>query len=913
MNKVITYNLTDDLIQKIGAFIEGEFYSKNKDLSRVAVVFGGKRPSLFLKRELSKRIKKSFFPPTFFSIDEFVEYLLSESCTQRGAGRISDLDACYIIYTLAKKIVPEILRGNENFSRFLPWAREVLAFIELLDLEDVEAKSLENIKMNAAIGYDVPESINLLLKNIVSLREAYHRQLKERGLYSRGLMYLTASRIVADIELSEFDKILFCNFFYLHKTEKNIIKHFYKSGNTSLIFQGDKKEWPVLKNISQSFSCKMEPIKSAVPKYNLSIYAGSDIHSEACLVREILKKIKNPESTVIVLPDPDSLVPLLSEIAFYVKDFNVSMGYPLRRSSLYNLFESIFRAQATKKGHMYYTKDYLRVISHPFVKNLKALVSDPPTIGLLVQRIEETGDLFIRLKDIEGLKEIHNLLFYSWEEINTFRGFSHALEGFLDTLVDKSPLSEYPQDGFAYPINLKIVEKLILLKENFSNAIFSDEVFSNEDIFKFFQQEIENQVVSFLGSPLKGLQILGLFETRSLSFENVIILDTNESVLPRLKIYEALIPREVMMGLGLNRLEEEEEIQRYQFTRLINASKNVFLVYNTNENKERSRFIEELIWEKEKQAGSLGVVPIKKGSFQIKVLSEKSKICKNEDILNFLKGLRFSPTSINTYLYCPQSFYYKYVLGLKEKDDFLEEPEGIHIGKFIHEILEKTFKRFEGRPPIIDKEFRKSFFKIFSDKFDDFFLKRMKGDSFLLREVMRFRLERFLDMEQERDVKEIVCLEEEFKGGINIGKNFFEFISYIDRIDRCNDESLFIIDYKSGGEVLIPKSINKLEDMEFTRESIKDTIRSFQLPLYLYLVRNKYKDSQVKSGFYYLKDLKIETFPKEKEGDRLEHILDICIKALGVIINEILNPKINFVACEDTRYCKNCSFFYMCR
>ena len=816
MKKIITYSIKDNFIRKIAGLIEKEFVQKNKDLSKLVIVFGGKRPSLFLKRELAKRIKKSFFPPAFFSIDEFVEYILP--------GRIiSNLDACYIIYTLTKKIAPKILRKNKNFSGFLPWAREILSFIELLDLEDVDAKALENIKMNAAIGYEVPESINLLLKNIASLREAYHKLLREKGLYSRGLMYLTASRLVKDTKLSEFDNILFCNLLYLHKTEDNIIKHFHASGKASLILQ---------------------PLESSVPDCNLSIYAGSDIHAEACLAREILKKIKNPESTVVVLPDADTLAPFLSEIAYLAKDFNVSMGYPLRRSSLYNLFESIFSAQASKT-----------VLSHPLIKN---------KIG-------------------------EDLLFYSWEKIKSFRDFSKTLETFLDALIDKSPLS-------AHPINLKIIEKLFILKEDMSNAIFANEVFPKEDIFKFFLQEMENQVVSFTGSPLKGLQILGLFETRALAFQNVIILDANESVLPRLKIYEPLIPREVMATLGLNRLEQEEEIQRYQFMRLISSAKNVSLIYSTGKDKERSRFIEELIWNREKQAGALGIVPVKEGSFQIKVVPEKAGIRKSRDMLDFLKGLKFSPTSLNTYLYCPQRFYFQYVLGLKEKEDFFEELEGLHVGKFIHEILEETFKRFEGKTPRIDEKFRNYFFKIFYERFKDFFTKRMKRDSFLLKEVMEFRLRKFLDREQEREVKEIVCLEKKFEDD--------RFTSRVDRIDRLKDKSLFIIDYKTGGELLIPKDIKKLQGMELTRESIKDTIRSFQLPLYLYLVQKTFNEQCVRSGLYSIKDLKIVTFPKEP--------LDICMKALEFIRTEILNPKVSFITSEDSRYCKHCPFFYMC-
>ena len=74
-----------------------------------------------------------------------------------------------------------------------------------------------------------------------------------------------------------------------------------------------------------------------------------------------------------------------------------------------------------------------------------------------------------------------------------------------------------------------------------------------------------------------------------LNFDNVIVLNANEGVLPRLNVYEPLIPREVMISLDLDRLENEEEIQRYQFMRLISAAKQVHLVYEENAKNEKSR------------------------------------------------------------------------------------------------------------------------------------------------------------------------------------------------------------------------------------------------------------------------------------------------------------------------------------
>jgi len=88
------------------------------------------------------------------------------------------------------------------------------------------------------------------------------------------------------------------------------------------------------------------------------------------------------------VPHPDNIIPLLSEISAYVNDFNISMGYPLKRSSLYSLFEFIFNAQLSKKEGAYYAKDYLKVLRHPLVKILNLLNNETVT-RVLIHKIEE--------------------------------------------------------------------------------------------------------------------------------------------------------------------------------------------------------------------------------------------------------------------------------------------------------------------------------------------------------------------------------------------------------------------------------------------------------------------------------------------------------------------------------------------
>jgi len=652
-DKIITYSFCESYKDNLLKYIQGEFIDKGADLSRLAIVFGGKRPAMFLKRDLAYGFGKSFYPPTFFTIDNFVQHIVKKGTV---FCQPQDLDNCFLLYELAKKVTPEILEKRETFVKFLPWIREILKFIDQLDLENIQDKALQNIQANAEIGYGVPDDINQLLQRIIVLRQAYHNELQKSKSYSRGLQYLTAARIVDDHAFDEFDQILFCNFFYFHRTEERIVKSLYERGKATLIFQGDQRKWPVLQRISKMFNCSIrEGEQPDKPSFALKLYSGFNIHSQVALVREALNDIKPLDKTVIVLPEPDHIIPLLSEISSSISEYNISMGYPLKRSSLYSLFELIFKAQASLKEGRYYTKDYLKALRHPFIKNLK-LSSNMTATRILIHKIEEiltgkakteiSGSLFIRLEDITTLdkltmltcemlkrlgintgkeelesmlNEIHDHLFVQWEGVTHFQGFASALDRFLNKLVDKSFLKNYP-------LNLNIATKIYAVKDEFSHASFAGEQFDREEMFRIFEHKMAHEKIAFTGSPLKGLQILGLLETRALNFDHVIILDTNEGVLPRLNIHEPLIPREVMISLGLDRLELEEEIQRYQFMRLISSAKNVHLIYQESKDKERSRFIEELMWEEQKKYGELRKDPVVRPSFQMNIEPVKKVI-----------------------------------------------------------------------------------------------------------------------------------------------------------------------------------------------------------------------------------------------------------------------------------------------
>ena len=936
MDKIITYNFGEDFIAKLATFLSENFLKSGNDLSRIGCVFGGRRPALFLQRELSKRIKKAYLPPHSFSMDEFVDYLI----LPQFQHKINDLDACFLIYSLAKKHLPKLSKQRESFSTFLPWAREIISFIEQLDLEDIKNQSLLSIERSASIGYEIPESINYLLTEIISLRDAYHKALTKRDLTSRGLRYLQAAKSVQRRKCEEFETIIFCNFFYLHATEQEIVKSIHEKGKGVCIFQGSQDKWSVLATNAKKLNVSIKPQKEDA-KPDFSLYQGFDMHSQVGIVREILGKIKNNDNTLIVLPQSQTLIPLLTEIASLLGDFNISLGYPLERSSLYVLFDLILKSQEQRAANTYYTKDYLNLLRHPLVKNLE-ISKDSVITRVMVHKIEELlqgqeetsigGSLFLSLEEIEAeekiylrtqevlgnmdilvnfdecrklLVKLHEIFFKNWEDISDFDRFSTTFLKLLNILVEKSNIDNFP-------FNLKVVEKLYKVGQELGGLSFSREKFNPNEIWDIFQQKLQAEVISFTGSPLRGTQILGLLETRSLSFENVIIMDLNEAVLPKLKIYEPLIPREVMLNLGLNRLEKEEEIQRYQFMRLVSGAKKVHLIYEENQEREKSRFIEELLWAKQKELGKLEVASVPKARFAVEVASLVPTVRKTEAMVRFLKKATYSASRLNTYLNCPLRFYYQYILGLREREDLLRDPQASHIGTFIHELLADTFKVFIGRKPVIDRDFRKSFSKKMVEKFESL-ARRMHSDSFLLKQIIDNRMNKFLDSEIQRNVAKIISLESECRGIWEMDNKAICFRYTADRIDELEDKSIVVIDYKTGGANIAPKRLPALLTMEMNRQSLKETIKSFQLPLYYHFTSKNFPNDQVNAEIYNVRTCERKSFISKEDISKREKVEELSLQGLEAIFRELFDINTPFVPDRDERKCQFCPFTSLCR
>lgn len=922
-----------------------ELKEKGIPLEKVALVFGGRRPGMFLNRELFRLHGKPLLSPVFFTMDEFASYI---ACRQEPCSQIGDLDAEYFIYQLCRDKYPALLREDKSFASFLPWAREIRVFIEQLDLQDIPEEKLKAVEASAAIGYAVPEPVNKLLENISKVRNDFEKHcFKERKL-TRGLMYREAARSAKEA-LGDFKYFVFSGFFYFHDTELAIVKTILDSGKASMLFQGDPEEWTVLKSNARHLDARVktqEKIKdNELPLIHL--YCGQDSHAEAALVRQVLEKVEDPENTLLVVPDPAKLPVLLSAVSPLPADFNISLGYPLRRTIVFPLFDGIFRAQENKKAAsavpmtsgahnslLYYSRDYLKIMTNPVIKNL-ALNVGSTVVRITIHKIAEAllgtvaspvaGKLFISLDEIindqdifaqaevlsevpqnklrEEIKILHKMLFTDWQDINTLASLA-AKAGELVMSVNK-----YSQFS-SYPFNVKAIEETLSMAETVSSAACSKEVFEQADLFRIFRLFLESAKMSFSGSPLKGLQILGLLETRSLSFKEVLVMDLNEGTVPQIRQLEPLIPREIMLSLGINRLEKEEEIQRYLFRRVIGGADKVHLFYQEAGQNERSRFLEQILWEKQKAEKKLDVFIPQRGVFRVEPALKEEKTAKTAEMAAFLKEFTYSPSSLDTYLDCPRQFYFRYVMFLQEKTDLLATPEPREIGTFVHELLHQTFAEFINKKPVIDAGFEAKFFKAFKKKFEEDFHPRLGDGAFLLESVLKHRLEQFLRNERERNVAKLIVLEQKYH--YQIGD--FKLNARVDRVDELDDGTLLVVDYKTGGKVELPGKLQKLREMPLDRAAMKKTIKTFQMPIYISIFRDSQPGREVNACLYNLRETRLSMCFKTMAAAEKAESLELIMAAGQHLIKEIIDPAVPFAAdFSDAWQCENCSFKSLCR
>ncbi len=944
MSKLLKVPFSENFIQYLTDYLCDNF--DTSDLSSVAVVFPGIRPSHFLLDSLKKKITGAFIPPMRFSIESWMQYLFGTLREERVPE--GDFDLIYLMYrAIAESGIDEassLKKITESINTYIHWGSRILGAMEEFEIQSEKQGDIEELT-----DYDENflEWVRDFWKHFALIRDKFYYFLKANNLTYRGEVYRFTSENIEEVaDLIAFKKIIFVGFYALNKSEERIMKYLFSEGKADIIIQSDDVKGTVPTTSPYYFHKKWEQDwgvtfsdidnKTNNKKPQLEIHQCFDTHSEILTAEELLSAFKEKgKNTAIILPDSSSLIPLISEIVqTNENDFNITMGYPLKRTALFNLIKYIFSLQKTKKtdkkGTLYYLKDYLNLIQHPWIKTIKTSEGEEP-FSKLVNRLEEilvsknreSSRNFFSVSEItklfnseefssvllEILEKVHSLSIEAFNEIKSLKEGAEKLFDFISFIYENSNIRKHP-------LNNQFIGTAFEKLEELKKSLFSDVKFGDSlGIINLLENYLLSVRIPFIGEPLKGIQIMGMLESRNLNFEQVILLDVNESIMPGLYKFDPLLPHGLRKLRGLPGYEEEESMYAHNFFRLVRGAGKVHLIYKEGKLKDvdkniKSRFIEKIIWEGQK-ADTDAILDNRIFKPSIEILKKKD-IQKSEKVLERLKDTQYSPTKIDTYVRCPLQFYYRYVLELEEYMDIEEEIERSTIGKLIHDFLKDYYTQFIGKKITIDKG-------DFSEKLKKYLEKHLRegGEQILLREIISSTLMRFIEYESIRSSEEDIFirdlekpvsgnfdlfLSEGLKKGDTLG-NAFKLKGRIDRAEEIHGV-MHVIDYKTGTITMPAKRLTG--EVEPSRDIIKKKVKTLQLPMYVYLYS--------KTNEIPLEKIRAEIFNirKPREENLLQTAnIDFFLEALGFILREIVNPDVSF-APDAGDYCKFCPYRLMC-
>ncbi|VFA40361.1 PD-(D/E)XK nuclease family protein [Chryseobacterium indologenes] len=881
-----------------------ELLAQNPDLSAFNIVLPGKRPIVFI-REILEENNYSGFLPNFFTVEELINTIADKQPIQGIPLWLFSFD----VYR-SLNLIP-----RDDFSDFLKWFPTLQKdWDDILKFSDSDIAVLqymfdeERIKEWAqGLGEeddDVPRKKFLnFWQNMNVFLPALKEKLQERNLATSGMIHETAKAKITEFAKNTSEQFVFCGFNAFTPVEEKLVRSLLQWNKAQCFFQADRyyfdderqeagkflrnhKTW---KEFDDNRAFQWIEDDFSQPK-KIKVYEVSGNVTQTKVLPEIFKEIDNKtySNTAVVLLD-ENLLPASLDVMHGVENLNITMGFPLKNLSFSNAVKRLFylQKQLEKNKSSYYYRDVF-----PILEELPKSAEDELIINNFKTKVEERNIVYI------SKKLLHELL----GDLSYFRLLQKAENTgiYLDVLI-------------AFCQDVKWLEIDDIQYENISHFENAFRIIKNqltpynidirmETLEILINQHINSESIDFQGEPLRGLQIMGLLETRLLNFENVILLSVNEGKLPLGNSQNTYIPFDIRRFFDLHTFLENDSIYAYHFYRLIQDAKNVHLLYNALSSGvntgEKSRFVTQIEMESSHEIEHLIIENSSEPIVSKPIEISKTKIVQ-ERLLKWKE--KVSASHLTSYLYNPIDFYLSKILNTSETDEIEEELSVKNYGNLVHYTLQEVYEVIKGK--VLKESDLRDLIKAI-DQYIDIAIEKLKhqpefyekGMNYIHKAIAKKVIENVLnhDLElvKQGNKLEIIDIERRFENiDFYLGENDkISFLGFIDRIDKLNG-TLRIIDYKTARI----KNLNVKIDDDNVDEYFHNGERkqALQLCIYHYVVQHlpEFWGFPIETGIWSFADARKGMVPLQfDKGD-----INDAMRSVKSLILEILNPEINFV------------------
>jgi len=875
-------------------------HSSGTDISKVIIILPNKRSRIFLKQEISKIAKKTIFSPIIYDIENFMSIV-------SGVDRISDTELLFEFYNIYLNQTKK--KEQQTFEEFISWSKTLLKDFSEVDRElcdtDLLFDYLKAFKdLTHWSNYEKETNLIKNYKEFWGKIRLYHNKLKTRllniGKGYQGLIYREAcEQILSYTENKKSIKHIFIGFNALSKSESEVIQEIVNShgeiywdidksllnsdyNNSSLFIESYLKEWPYYKKNN------IEIVSNEYNKEkNIQAIGTPKNIGQVKYVGELLQSMSTDEinETAVVLGDEKLLIPLLNSIPRNVKNINVTMGYPLKNSNIYSFFYLLLSIH-TKSQNKFYYKSVISLVSHE-------LISPVLNKGIdLRKKIRDENLIYMSKKDLIDLdnenQKIYRLLFSKWNNANNCISSCIELIDFIKKYYSKNPENDF--------INLELllhINKIFLqIKISCEKLDYLKNINSLKVLFK---ELCEMSASPFSGEPIKGLQIMGMLETRLLNYKNIIVTSVNEGILPVGNSNSSYIPFEIKKANQLQTFKEKDAVFAYHFYRLIKRAQKIWLIYNTEpdamNNGEESRFIRQIEVEGIHSVNKNLLISKTPVNQNMEPFYKKTKLV--EEKLNTIIKNGVSASMLCQYAMDQIKFFETYVLGLRE-ENIEETIASSTIGNIVHDSLELIYKDYVGKKLIIEdlEKMKRKINTTVQNIIGNYVREEniYKGKNIIIVETVKEYVKKVIDLDQKTiekgNILKIIAVEREFENEIKHGGEKFKIRGKIDRIDELNGE-IRVIDYKSGKK-LNKRNLTIKDSEELTKEK---GIYNLQLLIYVLGIKEEFKEKTIKSGIINLKNISEGVMEGVFNGktDLSNKDMENYKKRIIMIITDILN------------------------
>ena len=881
-----------------------ELLIQNRDLSHFNIVIPGKRPIVFIKKILEDN-NYSGFLPNFYTIEE----LINEIVELQNIQGISLWLFSFNVYK-SLNLIP-----NDDFSEFLKWFPTLQKdWDDILKFSDNDEAVLqymfdeERIKewaQNLGDDEDVPRKKYLnFWKNMNVFLPELKKKLREKNWATSGMIHEVAKKRIKEYAQNTKKKFVFCGFNAFTPVEEQLVRSLLQYDKAQCFFQADHYYFDDERQEAGKFLRNHKTWKEFdertfrwieddfIQEKNIKIYEVSGNVTQTKVLPKLFRDIDNKTftNTAVVLLD-ENLLPATLDVMHEVENLNITMGFPLKNLSFSNAIKHLFylQKQLEKNKTSYYYKDVF-----PILEELPKTEADEIIVQTFKAKIEERNIVYISKNLLAEL--LSDLSYYSLlkKAENSYQ--------FLDLLIAYcQDIKWLPLDDIQYENITHFENSFKIIKNQITPYGFGIKIDTLEVLIN---HHINSESIDFQGEPLKGLQVMGLLETRLLNFENVIMLSVNEGKLPLGNSQNTYIPFDIRKHFDLHTYLENDSIYAYHFYRLIQDAKNVHIMFNALSSGvntgEKSRFITQIEMESQHNIEHLIVENTSEA-----IVSKPIEIEKTDVVLQKLQKWKekVSASHLTTYLYNPIDFYLSKILKISEADEIEEELSIRNYGNLVHYTLQEIYENFIGKV-LKESDLQNSIKRI--DDFVNIAIEKLKhqpefynnGMNYIhktiakkvIYDVLNFDLE----LVKSGNRLEIIAIERKFE---NIDfyiddekKDKVTFYGFIDRIDKLND-TIRIIDYKTAKTKNLIVKINDDNIDDYLHNS--DRKQALQLCIYQYVVENMpdFWGLTIDTGIWSFADAKKGVSTLSFDSGNLSDAM-VSIKSL---IQEILNPDFNFI------------------